>query len=133
MILVLNILWFVFGGVWMGLAWVFAGIVMALTIVGLPWVPGAFKIAGFSFWPFGRIAVDRRILTGRNDVGTGALGCLGNVVWFVFAGWWLALGHLVMALALAVTIIGIPFALQHIKLAALAVAPIGQSVVPIDR
>jgi uncharacterized membrane protein YccF (DUF307 family) len=77
------------------------------------------------------MAVDRRMLTGRDDIGTGALGVVGNVVWFLLAGWWLALGHLVAALALAVTIIGIPFAFQHVKLALLAVAPIGREIVPI--
>jgi uncharacterized membrane protein YccF (DUF307 family) len=128
--LILNLLWFILGGVWMGLAWVLAGIIMVITIVGLPWARAAFGIASFSFWPFGRVAVDRRLLTGRNDIGTGALGVIGNVVWFLLAGWWLALGHLAAALALAVTIIGIPFAIQHIKLALLAIAPIGQEIVP---
>ncbi|MDB5393813.1 MAG: putative rane protein [Rhodospirillales bacterium] len=128
--LILNLLWFILGGVWMGLAWVLAGVVMVITVVGIPWARAAFSIASFSFWPFGRMAVDRRLLTGRDDIGTGALGVVGNIVWFLLAGWWLALGHLATALALAVTIIGIPFAFQHIKLALLAVAPIGQEIVP---
>jgi uncharacterized membrane protein YccF (DUF307 family) len=128
--LLLNVLWFLLGGVWMGLAWVFAGLIMVVTIVGIPWARAAFAVASFSFWPFGRVAVDRRMLTGREDIGTGALGVVGNVLWFLLAGWWLALGHLVAAVACAVTIIGIPFAYQHIKLALLAVAPIGQEIVP---
>jgi uncharacterized membrane protein YccF (DUF307 family) len=132
MTLILNILWFLFGGVWMGLAWVFAGLVMIVTIVGIPWARAAFAVASFSFWPFGRVAVDRRMLTGREDIGTGALGVVGNVLWFLLAGWWLALGHLVAAVACAVTIIGIPFAFQHIKLALLAIAPIGQEIVPVE-
>jgi uncharacterized membrane protein YccF (DUF307 family) len=132
MSLILNLLWLIFGGFWMGLGWVFAGILMIITIVGIPWARSAFAIASFSFWPFGRVAVDRRALTGRNDIGTGAIGVVGNVVWFLLAGWWLALGHLVAALALAITIIGIPFAFQHIKLALLAVAPIGQEIVTAD-
>jgi uncharacterized membrane protein YccF (DUF307 family) len=131
MSLILNVLWFILGGFWMGMAWVFAGLIMIVTIVGIPWARAAFSIASFSFWPFGRMAVDRRMLTGRDDIGTGALGVVGNVVWFLLAGWWLALGHLVAALALAVTIIGIPFAFQHVKLALLAVAPIGREIVPI--
>jgi uncharacterized membrane protein YccF (DUF307 family) len=130
--LILNLLWFILGGVWMGLAWVFAGILMILTVVGIPWAGAAFKIASFTFWPFGRMAVDRRFLTGREDIGTGPLGLLGNIIWFLLAGWWLALGHLGHALVLAVTIIGIPFALQHVKLAILAIAPIGQEIVPTD-
>jgi uncharacterized membrane protein YccF (DUF307 family) len=129
--LILNLLWFILGGVWMGLAWLFAGVLMIITIVGIPWVGAAFNIASFSFWPFGRMAVDRRLLTGREDIGTGPLGLIGNIVWFLLAGWWLAIGHLTLALALAVTIIGIPFAFQHLKLAILAVAPIGQEIVPV--
>jgi uncharacterized membrane protein YccF (DUF307 family) len=130
--LILNLLWFILGGFWMGLAWVIAGLIMVVTIVGIPWARAAFAIASFSFWPFGRIAVDRRTLTGRDDIGTGALGVVGNVIWFLLAGWWLALGHLIAAVALTVTIIGIPFAFQHVKLALLAVAPIGQDIVPVD-
>jgi uncharacterized membrane protein YccF (DUF307 family) len=130
MSLILNLLWFILGGFLAGLAWVLAGILMIVTIVGIPWAGAAFTVASFSFWPFGRIAVDRRMLTGRTDIGTGGLGLIGNIIWFVLAGWWLALGHLTAALVLAVTIIGIPFALQHIKLAILAVAPIGQEIVP---
>ena len=128
--LILNILWFILGGLWMGLGWILAGLIMIVTIVGIPWARAAFAIASFSFWPFGRIAVDRRTLTGREDIGTGALGFIGNVIWFVLAGWWLTIGHLLHAVALAITIIGIPFALQHVKLALLAVAPIGQEIVP---
>ena len=78
---------------------------------------------------FGQEAVSRRDLTGRPDLGTGPLGLLGNVVWFLVAGWWLAIGHLTSSLACFVTIIGIPFGLQHIKLALIALAPIGMQVV----
>ena len=129
---ILNVLWFVLGGVWMGLGWWLAGVVMAISIIGLPWARSCFVIGSFAFWPFGRTAVSRDELTGREDMGTGALGCLGNVVWFVLAGWWLALGHLVAAVANFVTIIGIPFGFQHIKLAAIALAPVGQTVVDVD-
>jgi uncharacterized membrane protein YccF (DUF307 family) len=129
---ILNVLWFVLGGVWMGLGWWVAGVVMAISIVGLPWARSCFVIGSFAFWPFGRDAVRRDELTGREDMGTGALGCVGNVIWFVLAGWWLALGHLVAAVANFVTIIGIPFGFQHIKLAAIALAPVGQTVVDVD-
>ena len=129
--LILNLLWFILGGVWMGLAWILAGLIMVVTVVGIPWARAAFGIASFSFWPFGRAAVDRRLVTGRDDIGTGALGVIGNIVWFLLAGWWLALGHLLVALPLAITIIGIPFAFQHIKLAVLAIAPIGKEIVPV--
>jgi uncharacterized membrane protein YccF (DUF307 family) len=129
---ILNVLWFVLGGVWMGLGWWVAGVVMAISIVGLPWARSCFVIGSFAFWPFGRDAVRRDELTGREDMGTGALGCVGNVIWFVLAGWWLALGHLVAAVANFVTIIGIPFGFQHIKLAAIALAPVGQTIVDVD-
>jgi uncharacterized membrane protein YccF (DUF307 family) len=132
MSLILNILWFIFGGFLAGLAWVLAGILMVITIIGIPWARAAFTIASFSFWPFGRVAVDRRSVTGRTDIGTGPLGVIGNVIWFLLAGVWLALGHLALAVSLGVTIIGIPFAFQHVKLALLAAAPIGQEIVPAD-
>jgi uncharacterized membrane protein YccF (DUF307 family) len=130
MSLILNILWFIFGGFFAGLAWLVAGVLMVITVVGIPWARAAFAIASFSFWPFGRVAVDRRQLTGREDIGTGPLGVVGNVIWFLLAGWWLALAHLTAAVALAITIIGIPFAFQHVKLAVLAAAPIGREIVP---
>ena len=89
MALILNILWFIFGGFISGLAWLLAGVLLAITIVGLPWSAAAFRIAGFSFAPFGRHVVPRRALNGRDDLGTGAVGFLGNVIWVVIAGWWL--------------------------------------------
>ena len=129
----LNVLWFVLGGVVMGLGWWLAGLVAAITIVGLPWARACFVIGNYSFLPFGNEAVSRRELTGRNDFGTGPFGVVGNVIWFLLAGWWLAIGHLSSALACFVTIIGIPFGIQHIKLALIALAPVGMQVVPVRR
>lgn len=126
---VLNILWFICGGLVTGLGWLLAGVLLAITIVGLPYAGAAWRIAGFAFWPFGKEIVSREILTGRHDLGTGPLGFLLNVVWFVLAGWWLALGHVVVAVAEAVTIIGIPFAIKDLQLAHIALAPIGREVV----
>ena len=83
----------------------------------------------FSLWPFGSEAINRRQVRGQDDLGTGPLGLIGNVIWFLVAGWWLALGHLSSALACFVTIIGIPFGIQHIKLALIALAPVGMTVV----
>ena len=100
---------------------------------GIPWARACFVIGTFSFWPFGQEAVSRRELTGQNDCGTGPLGLIGNVIWFVVAGWWLAIGHLTSAVACFITIIGIPFGIQHIKLALIALAPIGLQVVPLRR
>ena len=126
----LNILWIVFGGLWMVFGWVVAAIIMAITIIGLPWAKAAFNIALYTLMPFGQKAVRRDSLTGRPDLGTGPLGLIGNVIWFVLAGWWLALAHIVTAVVLAVTIIGIPFAWAHVKLAGLALWPIGKEIVP---
>jgi uncharacterized membrane protein YccF (DUF307 family) len=123
--LVLNILWFIFGGFISGLAWMFAALLLAITVVGLPWAQAAFRIAIFSFAPFGKHIVPRQ---GR-DLGTGPLGFALNIVWVVFFGWWLALHHVILAIGLMISIIGIPFGLQHLKLALISFAPIGQRVV----
>jgi uncharacterized membrane protein YccF (DUF307 family) len=126
---VLNVIWILFGGLEMALGWLVAAFVFAISIVGLPWARASFNLAIFHLWPFGREIVDREGLTGRPDVGTGVLGFLGNVIWLLLAGWWLALGHLFFAALLAITIIGMPFAWQHLKLAGMALAPIGKMVV----
>ena len=131
--LLLNLLWIILGGLWMAVAWVFAALIMALTIVGLPWARAAFTIAVYTLLPFGQTAVSRARYTGHEDLGTGPLGTLGNLIWLLLAGWWLALGHIVTAALLAITIIGLPFAWAHLKLAALALWPIGKMIVPIDE
>jgi uncharacterized membrane protein YccF (DUF307 family) len=133
MSLLLNLLWIVFGGLWMALAWVLAAMLMAITIIGLPWTRAAFNIALYTLLPFGQRAVSRAEYTGRDDLGTGPLGVIGNLIWLVIAGWWLALLHLMTAVLLAVTIIGLPFAWAHIKLAGLALWPIGKMIVPSDE
>jgi uncharacterized membrane protein YccF (DUF307 family) len=130
--LLLNILWIVFGGLWMAAGWVVAAIIMAISIIGIPWARAAFNIAWYTLLPFGQKAVPRDEYSGREDIGTGPLGLIGNIVWLVLAGWWLALGHLITAIMLAVTIIGIPFAWAHLKLAGLALWPIGMVIVPAD-
>ena len=125
--LILNVLWFIFGGWLSGLLWLFGGAILALTIVGLPWTFAAWRIASYSFWPFGREVVWRDEM-GQFDVGTGPLGLVLNIVWFIFAGWYIALSHLLIAVAEFVTIIGIPFALKDLELAKLALAPIGRTI-----
>ena len=131
--LLLNILWIVFGGIQMSIAWLVAAVVMALTVVGIPWARAAFNIAAYTFLPFGQQAVSRAEYTGRPDIGTGPLGIIGNVVWFLLAGWWIALGHLAAALFMAITIVGIPFAWAHLKLAGIALWPIGKIIVPLTE
>jgi len=128
--LLLNLLWIVFGGLWMAVGWLLAALIMAITIIGIPWARAAFNIARYTFLPFGFAAVDREAWRGEGDLGTGPLGTLGNILWLVLAGWWLALGHLITAAGWAITIIGLPFAWAHLKLAGLALWPIGKEIVP---
>jgi uncharacterized membrane protein YccF (DUF307 family) len=128
--LLLNILWIVIGGFWMAVGWAVAAVIMAITIIGLPWARAAFNIAAYTLLPFGQKAVSREAYFGRQDIGTGFLGVIGNIIWFLLAGWWLAIGHLVTAVLLAITIIGIPFAWAHLKLAGIALWPIGKVIVP---
>lgn len=128
--LLLNILWFVWGGWLSGLLWLLGGAILAITIVGLPWAFAAWRIAGFAFWPFGKKVVSRSEL-GRSDLGSGPIGLVLNVIWFIFAGWYIALSHLIIAATEAVTIIGIPFALKDLQLAQLAFAPVGMEVVEV--
>jgi uncharacterized membrane protein YccF (DUF307 family) len=130
--LLLNVLWIVCGGLYMAVAWIVAAFIMAITIIGLPWTRAAFNIALYTLLPFGQKAVPRAQVTGAEDIGTGPLGMLGNIIWLVLAGWWLALGHLITAILLMLTIIGIPFAWAHLKLAGIALWPIGKMIVPID-
>lgn len=118
---VANILWLVLSGLWMAIAYSIAGLIMFLTIIGIPFGIQAFKLAGFSLWPFGRIMIR------KSRPSTGSL--LGNILWFIFAGFWLALGHLVGALLFALTIIGIPFAIVSVRLAEAALMPFGREVV----
>jgi len=127
--ILLNLLWIVFGGLWMAVGWLVAAVIMAITIIGIPWARAAFNIASYTLLPFGRKAVSRAEHLGQHDAGTGFFGFLGNIVWLVLAGWWLALGHLIFAVLLAVTIIGIPFAWAHLKLAGIALWPIGKMIV----
>ena len=130
--LLLNVAWIVCGGLEMALGWLVAAVITAITIVGIPWTKAAFNIAFYTLLPFGQKAVSRADYSGQHDVGTGPLGFLGNLIWLVLAGWWLALGHVIVAVFLAVTIIGIPFARAHLKLAGIALWPIGKMIIPAD-
>lgn len=127
-----NLLWFVLGGFVMGVGWWLAGLLCMITIVGIPWARACFVIGRFAFFPFGKEAINRAEYSGRHDIGTSGLGFIGNVVWFLFAGLWLAIGHVMSAIACFVTIIGIPFGIQHLKLAGIALAPIGKTIVSVE-
>jgi uncharacterized membrane protein YccF (DUF307 family) len=116
-----NLLWLVLSGIEMAIAYVVAGVLSLLFIVTIPLAVPAFRLAGYSLWPFGRVVVRRE--------SAGAGSTIGNVIWFLVAGWWLALLHLLFGFLLAITIVGIPFALVHLKLARLALVPYGKDVV----
>src|SRR5258708_17799692 len=107
--LFLNILWVLFGGLWMAIAWLVAGALMVVTIIGIPWARAAFAMAGYAFLPFGRRAMSRAQYQGYDDLGTGAAGGLGNIIWLVLARRWLALGHLAHPLLPARPVLGPPF------------------------
>jgi uncharacterized membrane protein YccF (DUF307 family) len=123
--LILNVLWLLLGGFVLALGWLLAALVMFILIITIPFGLQALKIAGFTLWPFGRTLVKRP--------DAGAASAIGNVIWFILAGWWLAIGHLVAAVALAITIVGIPLAAAHIKLIPISLVPFGREVVPIDE
>lgn len=124
-----NLIWFVFGGLIMGLAWWLVGILCYISIIGIPWGKACFVIGQFTFWPFGKEAVSRVKLTGNGDVGTGTLGLAGNIIWLILVGIWLAIGHVISGALCCITIIGIPFGIQHFKLAAISLMPIGMTIV----
>jgi len=128
-----NILWFILGGVFMGLWWWLVGLLCFVSIVGIPWGRACFVIGQLAFFPFGKEVISRWELTGQEDIGTSEWGLLGNIIWLVLAGVWLAIGHIVWAVADFITIIGIPFGIQHIKLAQIALAPIGMAVVTSEQ
>ena len=117
--LLLNIIWFVFCGLWLWLAYMLAGVICCILIVTIPWGIASFRIANYVAWPFGRSVVE------RPTAGLGSL--LGNIVWFVAAGWWLALAHLTTAIALCLTIVGIPLAIANLKLIPVTLLPLGQA------
>ncbi|MFI0215595.1 YccF domain-containing protein [Streptomyces lydicus] len=122
---ILNVLWLVLSGFWLALGYILAGIICCVLIITIPFGIASFRIAGYALWPFGRTAVV------RHDAGTGSV--VGNVIWFIFAGWWLALGHIVTGLALCVTIIGIPFGIANFKMIPLSLVPLGREIVPTDQ
>jgi uncharacterized membrane protein YccF (DUF307 family) len=126
--LLLNLLWILCGGLWMAIGWLIAAAIMAITIIGLPWAKAAVTIAIYTFLPFGYTVIDK-----PPGAFGGLFALIGNIIWFVLAGWWLALGHLIAALVLAITIIGLPFAWAHLKLAGISLWPLGREIVPIDE
>lgn len=118
---ILNIIWFVFAGVELFLAYVLAGIILLIPIVTIPFALASFRIAVYALWPFGRTVVDRPT--------AGAPSAIGNVLWFLLAGWWLALGHLITSIPLFVSIIGIPLGWANLKMIPVSLMPLGKEIV----
>lgn len=121
----LNIIWLLFGGIWLALGYVLAGVLCCLLIVTIPFGIASFRMASYALWPFGRTIVDHP--------RAGAMSAVGNVIWVLVAGWWLAIGHLTTAAAQAITIIGIPLAIANLKMIPVSLLPLGKEIVPTDR
>lgn len=124
-----NFLWFVLGGVLMGIIWWIMGLICFISIIGIPWAKACFVIGQFTFFPFGKEAISRKELYLTEDIGTSVFGIIGNIIWFLLFGIWLAIAHIANAIFCFITIIGIPFGIQHLKLAGIALFPIGQTIV----
>jgi uncharacterized membrane protein YccF (DUF307 family) len=118
----LNIIWLVFSGFWLFLGYALAGIICCVLIITIPWGIASFRMANYVLWPFGRQVVHKPT--------SGVFSFLGNVIWFIFAGLWLAIGHIVSGVALAITIIGIPLAIADFKMIPISLAPLGKEIVP---
>ncbi|MFE9743749.1 YccF domain-containing protein [Saccharothrix saharensis] len=121
--LILNLIWLVLSGFWLAVGYVVAGVVCCVLIVTIPWGLASFRIANYALWPFGRTVVDRP--------GAGAPSLLGNIIWIVVAGIWLAIGHVVTGALLCVTIIGIPLGVANFKLVPVSLMPLGKEIVPV--
>ncbi|WP_028245127.1 YccF domain-containing protein [Pseudoclavibacter soli] len=120
----LNIIWLFFAGLWLWLGYMIAGLLLSVTIIGIPWGIASFRIASYALWPFGYTVV------AKPTAGVGSF--LGNVIWFLLAGLWLAIGHVVSGLALCITIIGIPMGIADFKMVPVSLAPLGKQIVRID-
>jgi len=122
---ILNVIWLVLCGLWMALAYVVAAVICFILIITIPFGIGAFRIANYVLWPFGRTIEPRR------EAGAGAL--IGNIIWIVLFGWWLALGHLATGIAMCLTIIGIPLGIASFKIIPITLVPLGVRIVPSDQ
>jgi len=123
---ILNILWLLLAGVWLAIGYVLAAVILAITIIGIPFAVQAFKLAGYAFWPFGRTLV-------HSPTRHRGLSAVANVLWFVLAGWWLALEHLIVGVLLCLTIIGIPLGIGSFKMAGAALVPFGRKIVRLEE
>ncbi|AYA25255.1 YccF domain-containing protein [Rhodococcus rhodochrous] len=122
--ILLNIIWLIFGGLWLGLGYFAAGLICCILIITIPFGIASFRIGIYALWPFGKTTVDKPT--------AGAMSLIGNVIWILVAGIWLALGHIATAIAMAVTIIGIPLAVANLKMIPISLMPLGREIVPVD-
>jgi len=120
----LNIIWLVFGGIWLALGYALAGVFFCILIITIPLGVASFRMANYALWPFGRAVIPKE--------GAGVGSVLLNVVWIIFAGWWLALAHVITAVAQAITIIGIPLAVANLKMIPISLVPYGKRIVPTE-
>ena len=118
----LNVIWFIFSGFWLWIAYMLAGVICCVLIVTIPFGIASFRLANYAAWPFGREVIERPT--------SGLLALLGNIIWLIVAGWWIALTHIVTGIALCITIIGIPMAIANFKLIPIALMPLGKEIVP---
>lgn len=123
--LLLNIIWFVFAGFWMAILYALAAVICFVLVITIPFGIAALRISVFALWPFGKTVVRR--------ADAGIASGIGNLLWFLFCGWWLALGHLFTGIMLCLTIIGIPLALANFKLIPVSLLPLGREIVPVDQ
>ncbi|ANZ36607.1 hypothetical protein BBK82_11560 [Lentzea guizhouensis] len=121
--LILNVIWLVLAGFWMAVGYAVAGLICCILIITIPWGIASFRIANYALWPFGREVVD------KPGAGTGSL--LGNVIWIIVAGIWLAIGHIVTGIALCITVIGIPLGVANFKLVKVSLVPLGKEIVEV--
>jgi len=118
---ILNIIWLIFGGLWLALGYFLAGIICCILIVTIPFGIASFRIGVYALWPFGKTVVDKPT--------SGVASVVGNVIWLIVAGVWLAIGHIVSAFAMAITIIGIPLAIANLKMIPISLMPLGKDIV----
>ena len=121
--ILLNIIWLIFGGLWLALGYFLAGLIMCILIITIPFGIASFRIGLYALWPFGKTVVD------KPTAGVGSL--IGNVIWLILAGVWLAIGHVVSAIAMAITIIGIPLAIANLKMIPVSLMPLGKEIVDV--
>ncbi len=122
---VLNVIWLVLCGIWMAIAYAVAGVICCILIITIPFGIASFRIANYALWPFGRTAIR------KPSAGVGS--AIGNVIWIVVAGWWLAIGNIVAGIAMCITIIGIPLGIASFKMVPISLLPLGREIVPSDE